>query len=81
VGQSLKSHSDDSLVVVPQVNSAPALTASSASDFELKYQLISDTLDVVDAEVRTPSVFPFISLQGTIFTLDCHCNSGANSQY
>lgn len=35
-----------------EVNSSPALTATSKGDFDHKYQLLSDVLDVIDVEGR-----------------------------
>ena len=35
-----------------EANSSPALTATSKSDYELKFQLLKDTLDILDLEGR-----------------------------
>ena len=41
------------------MNASPSLTASSKEDYDLKYGLLEDVLNVVDLENRSDIIFTF----------------------
>jgi tubulin polyglutamylase TTLL9 len=36
-----------------EVNASPSLTANTREDYDLKYKLLNDVLDIIDMEVGT----------------------------
>ena len=45
-----------------EINASPSLTASNKEDYELKFGLLDDVINVVDLETRSSSYYRLLSI-------------------